>query len=162
MNERRGKKAITHHHPQADRSSLSLSATATLEDNPLPFFFHYHSFTACWPWCYMTWHFPLVSPGQLSWLRPFSAFCPLSAYLLVGGEWDMKKALRLWKHCSATAKPLACYQHCSTYKSKTQHLYFGQGLPWRKLTPTQPDPVHFRKTKEQGLFSCTTEKCFQV
>jgi len=32
-----------------------------------------------------------------------------------------EKALMLCKHCSATAKTLVCYQHCSSHKSKTQH-----------------------------------------
>jgi len=43
--------------------------------------------------------------------------------LLAGGEkWEIEKALRLWKHCSETAKTLICYQHCFNHKTKIQHL----------------------------------------
>lgn len=37
-----------------------------------------------------------------------------------GGEGG-KKTLTLCKHCSATTKTPACYQHCFSHRSKTQH-----------------------------------------
>jgi len=34
---------------------------------------------------------------------------------------EKQKALMRFKNCSAIAKTLVCYQHCSSHKSKSQH-----------------------------------------
>lgn len=51
-----------------------------------------------------------------------------------------RKALTVCKHCSAVVKLSMCYQYCFHHKFKTKEL------PWRKLTLSQPKPVHSLKS----------------
>lgn len=50
-----------------------------------------------------------------------SQFLVDSSLLAGNGDWETEKTLMLCKPCSAAAKTLMCYQHCSTHKTKTQH-----------------------------------------
>lgn len=54
-----------------------------------------------------------------------------------GAVWKTKKALMQCKHCWSIAKTLFSYQHCFGHKSTAPYV-----MHWRKLTPSQPKPVH--------------------
>ena len=72
----------------------------------------------CWTWHRKVWNVPLVSWGQLSWLCPIPTLAHLQPTGLWGKEWFGQKALMLCRNCSAIAKTLVCYHHCSSHKCK--------------------------------------------
>lgn len=51
-------------------------------------------------------------------LCPLPAYCTLPSLFTRGAERETEKALTLCKHCSATPKIWACYQHCFSHKPK--------------------------------------------
>lgn len=113
---------ITHHLPQGNQCPASLRAAGTLEGNsPLTFFLCFQS-----SWLSITlmmWTIPQTNSGQLSQLCALPISCPphASHSSEVGGVRGGKKTLTLCKHCSATTKTPAYYQHCFSHRSKTQY-----------------------------------------
>lgn len=100
--------------------------------------------------CYMAWKMPSVNLSHLSWLCPLLSSCVPPDYLLVGqnrgGKESHPGALRLYKHWAATSK-LWCVTN-TVSDSNSKH-----SRQWRKLTPSQPDPV-------QGLIMfCSCKSC---
>lgn len=77
----------------------------------------------CWAWLHISWYTLLGRSGQLSQpCPPHEGFLPALS-LLPGNmeEWEIKKALMLFKKCSTMNKTLACYQCYFGQKSKAQH-----------------------------------------
>lgn len=92
--------------PPADQCPASLQATATLECTS--------ACLSCWAGCYM------VGNISLLWVSYLSCVSSQIPCLLVA-EWEMEKAVMQYKHWSAVAETLVCYQHLFGQKSKTQH-----------------------------------------
>lgn len=102
-------------------------------------------------WHYLALNISLVS-SACSCPLPTACVRPKSVHWRAEGE--AGKALMLCKHPAATAKTWACYQHCFCHKSKT-----GPSEPlWRKLTPSQPGPLHQAIWAE--IYSSSVWKCF--
>lgn len=115
-----------------------------------PHFYH-------WVWHFMLWSMSLASLGQLSLLCmcPFPIPCLPAACSLQQGKRgrvkEKEKALTLHKHPAATAK--------SAVLSIQFHLNIQNtalcGLQWRKMTPSQPEPVQLWSSpgsKQAGPF----------
>lgn len=71
----------------------------------------------CWARYHMVWNIPSICWGQLSQLCPL----PTSQPTFFGEQQVRENDLMLCEHCSATAKPLMCYQCCFSRKCKAQH-----------------------------------------
>lgn len=115
MKEQREKKStsdtkiITRHLPEADQCAASLQAC--FEKTP-PGFIAEHI---------MLYTIPPLSIWASCCSSVLSQFLVDSSLLAGNADWETEKTLMLCKPCSAAAKTLMCYQHCSTHKTKTQH-----------------------------------------
>lgn len=115
--EKSDTKAFVHHLPLSGPCPSSLQATVTLEvklPSPALFFLH----------CSCTAEYTMLD-GIVPWLahlRCFSSFFfPVSCLPTThsGGRVEIEKTLIQCKYGSD--KTTVCYQHCFSYKSKTQH-----------------------------------------
>lgn len=85
----------------------------------------------CWAWLYMVWKIPWGDSHPLPQLRPLPAPCPpLPSHC--GGTMSKRQSLQAAQAPSAITKPLLCFRHSCSHKSKTQH--------W--VTSILLDPAH--------------------
>lgn len=102
--------------PAGDQLSASpQAATGKLHTHPVPHFFFF------WVWHPVELNIPVVCRGWLLWICPLPSPWVSPTCSLVGWSEKLKKALTLYKHCSAITKAFLNYQQCFQHKSKTQH-----------------------------------------